>query len=82
MSRVVRSEAKRHPQNEPLYDIDAKTGATVEVFWADSVLARSFGLRGTGWCWWSCQRGCLPGQPIGPFGSSYRAYGDALGSFG
>jgi hypothetical protein len=80
MSRVVRSDPKQHPQFEPLYDIDANTGATIEVFYADRVLAKSFGIQGTGWCWWSCQRGCLPGQPIGPFGSSYRAYRDALDS--
>jgi hypothetical protein len=82
MSRVAHSEPKRRPQYEPLYDTDGKTGATIEVFYADRVLAKSFGIRGWGWFWWSCQRGCLPGQPIGPFGSSYLAYRDVLGSFG
>ena len=78
---VVRSDPQRRPAYEPLYDIDPRTGATIEIFWADRVLAGSFGMRGAGWVWWSCQRGSLPGQPIGPFGTSYLAYRDALGSF-
>jgi hypothetical protein len=62
---------------EPLYDIDPQTGASVEVFYADRVLAKSFG-RDSGWFWWSCQVGFLPGEPTGPFATSYAAYRDAL----
>jgi hypothetical protein len=78
MARAISSDPKQSPRFEPLYDSDDMTGTTLEVFYADRVLAKSFGIRGAGWCWWSCQSGRLPGQPIGPFGTSYRAYCDAL----
>jgi hypothetical protein len=79
MTRAAPSEPKRCAAFEPLYDIDPHTGATIEIFWADRVLAKSFGIRGAGWLWWSCPRGDVPGQPNGPFGTSYRAYQDAQG---
>jgi hypothetical protein len=68
----------RRPSYERLYDVDPGTGATIEVFYADHALAKSFGMQGAGWCWRVCQRGCLPGRAIGPFGTSYLAYRDAL----
>ena len=78
MSRVLRSEPKRHPQNEPLYDIDAKTGATIEVFYADRTL-ETFGRCGPGWFWWYRRHGFAPdGQRRGPFATSYAAYRDAI----
>lgn len=78
MARAVISDSKRRPQCEPLYDMDPQTGASVEVFFADRVLAESFG-RGTGWFWWTCQHGSLPdGLPTGPFATSYAAFRDAL----
>ena len=65
---------------EPLYDTHPHTGTTFEVFYADTVLALSFGLRSSGWCWWLCSPGDLPdGPPVGPFATSYAAYRDALG---
>jgi hypothetical protein len=74
MARAIISDPKRRTAYEPLYDIDPQTGASVEIFYADRVLAKSFG-RGPGWYCWSCQRGCLPdGSPTGPFGTSYTAY--------
>jgi hypothetical protein len=74
MDRVASSHVDRRAANEPLYDVDPRTGAAVEVFYADDVLAKSFGTH-TGWFWWSCRRGFLPdGQPTGPFGTSYAAY--------
>jgi hypothetical protein len=74
VARAVISDPKRRPLYEPLYDTNPRTGASVEVFCADRVLAESFG-RGTGWFWWSCQCGFLPdGEPTGPFGTSYAAY--------
>jgi hypothetical protein len=79
MARAVISDPKRRPAFEPLYDIDPRTGASIEVFYADRVLAKSFGTGGAGWCWWACQPGCLPdGPPIGPFPTSYAAYRDAV----
>lgn len=78
MSRAVTSDPKRRP-NKPLYDIEPHTGGCIEVFYADGVLARSFGMQGPGWCWWTCQPGCLPGPASSTFATSYRAYRDALG---
>jgi hypothetical protein len=80
VARAVISDPKRRAAFEPLYDIDPRSGASIEVFYADRVLAKSFGTGGAGWCWWACQPGCLPdGPPIGPFATSYAAYRDALG---
>ena len=79
MARAVTSHApERCSKYEPLYEIDPHTGACIEVFYADGVLAKSFGIRGTGWCWWTCEPGCLPGPVSGPFSTSYRAYRNAL----
>jgi hypothetical protein len=83
VARAIVSKMNRRPAYEPLYERDPQTGATIEVFFADRVLAESFGAHGAGWCWWTCKPGCLPdGPPIGPFGSSYAAYRDALGGIG
>jgi hypothetical protein len=65
---------------EPLYDVDPNSGDSVEVFYADDVLAKSFGTR-PGWFWWRCRRGSLPdGLVTGPFPTSYAAYRDTPGS--
>ncbi len=72
------SDPKRRAAFEPLYDIDPRTGASIEVFYADTVLAKSFDRR-SGWFWWTCQSGFLPeSEPTGPFATSYRAYRDVL----
>jgi hypothetical protein len=82
VARAVISDPKRHTAYEPLYEIDPHTGANVEIFYADRALAKSFGAPDAGWFWWTCQSGSLPdSNPIGPFPTSYSAYGDALGSF-
>jgi len=74
---VISSDPERRAAFEPLYDRDPRTGATIEVFYADRALAASFGSR-AGWFWWTCHTGCLPDcEPRGPFPSSYRAYRDA-----
>jgi|SRR5579862_11602 len=76
---TITPKSEAHPQHEPLYDVDPKTGDTVEIFYADSVLAKSFGTR-PGWHWWSCRRGSLPdGRVRGPFPTSYAAYRNVLG---
>jgi hypothetical protein len=76
---VLTSQKAPRPQHEPLYDIDPWTGATIEVFWADRVLAQSFGASGPGWFWWTCYPGCLPKcPPAGPFPTSFRAYRSAM----
>jgi hypothetical protein len=73
------SQNASRPRYESIYDRDLRTGATIEVFFADRVLAQSFGASAAGWFWWSCQPGCLPVElPTGPFATSYRAYRDAM----
>jgi hypothetical protein len=74
MARAVICDPKRRAIHEPLYDVDQRTGASVEVFYADRVLAQSFGASGPGWFWWTWQRGCSPDDvPTGPFANSYLA---------
>ena len=76
MAKALMSKSARRDPHEPLYDADPRTGAAIEVFYADDVLAKSFGTR-PGWFWWSCRRGFLPdGLPTGPFATSYAAYRD------
>jgi hypothetical protein len=75
---VITAQPERRAAYEPLYDIDPHTGASIEIFHADGVLAASFGRR-AGWYWWSCLPGCLPHTaPHGPFATSYGAFRDAL----
>ena len=45
--------------HEPLYDVDPRTGASIEVFYADRAL-ETFGRCGAGWFWCSRQRGFAP----------------------
>jgi hypothetical protein len=79
MAKLATS-SERRVADEPLYDVDPRTGDTVEIFYADDVLATSFGTR-PGWHWWSCRRGFLPeGLVTGPFQTSYAAYRDTPGS--
>lgn len=55
------------------------TGLIIEVFYCDPFLAKSFDAPNPGWFWWTCRHGCLPQvPPRGPFGTSYRAYCDAM----
>jgi hypothetical protein len=76
----VISNPRRRGRHEPLYDIDPRTGASIEVFYADRAL-ETFGRGGAGWFWWSRQRGFAPnGAPTGPFATSYAAYRHALGT--
>ena len=64
--------------HEPLYDIDPRTGTSIEVFFADRAL-ETFGRCGAGWFWWPRRRGCSPdGSPTGPFATSYAAYRHAM----
>jgi hypothetical protein len=76
MARAGALELERRAAYEPLYEIDPRTGASIEIFYADQVLAASFGAR-PGWFWWTCHQHCLPDDlPKGPFATSYMAYGD------
>jgi hypothetical protein len=51
--------------HEPLYDIDPRTGAAVEIFYADRAL-ETFGKCGEGWFWCSRRRGFSPDGPATP----------------
>ena len=84
MARAVISDRdQRRAAFEPLYDICPRTGATIEVFFADRVLALSVGASGAGWFWWSCQPDRLPNcPPAGPFLTSYAAYRQAFNEYG
>jgi hypothetical protein len=65
-------------QHAPFYDIDPRTGASIEVFYADRAL-ETFGRCGAGWFWWPRRRGFSPvGLPTGPFATSYSAYRHAM----
>jgi hypothetical protein len=78
VARAVISDPKRRTAFEPIYECDPNIGVSLEVFFADHVLAKSFGAN-SGWFWWRCKSGCLPDMPpTGPFGSRYTAYRDAL----
>jgi hypothetical protein len=64
---ILTTQAGRRATWEPLYDTDPHTGATLEVFCADQVLAGSFGVQRAGWIWWT-----LPiTPPTGLFATSY-----------
>src|SRR4051794_3628579 len=68
----------RAPGQEPLFDIDPRTGASIEVFYTDRAL-ETFGRCGAGWFWCHRRRGYpAMGQAVGPFATSYAAYRDAL----
>jgi hypothetical protein len=79
---VVNSNPERRPACEPLYDLHPQTGETLEVFFVDRTLARSFGTGSVGFWWWTCRPGGLPSEPHGPFATSYLAYRDAMGGAG
>jgi hypothetical protein len=74
----VISNPRQHGRLEPLYDIDPRTGARIEVFYADRTL-ETFGRCGAGWFWWLRRRGCSPDSwSTGPFATSYAAYRHAM----
>jgi hypothetical protein len=74
------SNPRQGARYEPLYDIDPRTGASIEVFYADRAL-ETFGRVGAGWFYWARRRGFSPDSPaIGPFATSYAAYRNALGT--
>jgi hypothetical protein len=70
----------RTPTHEPLFDINPRTGAIIEVFYADRTL-ETFGRGGAGWFWWARRRGYSPVGPVsGPFATRYAAYRHAMTS--
>jgi hypothetical protein len=60
-----------------LYEIDPRTGATVEIFYADRAVAQSFGGSAAGWYWRYRLTDRSPGAASGPFLVCLDAYRDA-----
>ncbi len=78
MAQPMATDLERRAAFEPLYDIHPRTGATIEVFWADRTV-ETFGRSGAGWYWCARRRGLAPSSPqTGPFATSYAAYRHAL----
>jgi hypothetical protein len=77
---MVPTSCPGRARREPFYDINPRTGVSIEVFYSDRTL-ETFGRGGAGWFWWERQRGFAPdGSPTGPFATSYSAYRHALGT--
>jgi len=72
---LLACSAERESRRCALYEIDPRTGATIEIFYADALAARSFGARGAGWYW--RERGS-PNVASGPFVVCLDAYRNAL----
>ena len=51
--------AQQHARHEPLYDINPRTGVSIEVFFSDRTM-ETFGRVGAGWFWWPRRRGFSP----------------------
>jgi hypothetical protein len=80
VAQPIATDPKRRAALEPLYDIDPRTGASIEVFYADRTL-ETFGWCAAGWFWWYRRRGFSPeGPATGPFSTGYAAYRHALGT--
>jgi hypothetical protein len=72
------SNPRQSARHEPLFDIHPRTGASIEVFYADRAL-ETFGRYGPGWFWWFRGPGFAPdGSRNGPFATSYAAYRHAM----
>jgi hypothetical protein len=52
----VTSNPRQRVAQEPLFDVDPRTGISIEVFYADRAL-ETFGRCGAGWFWWSRRQG-------------------------
>jgi hypothetical protein len=72
--------AQQRSRHDPIFDIHPRTGVSIEVFYADRAL-ETFARAGSGWFWWSRQRGFSPQTAAtGPFSTSYAAYRHAMKS--
>ena len=54
MARVATSVGMLRGSHEPLYDVNPRTADSIEIFYADEVLAKPFGMR-VGYFWWRCR---------------------------
>ena len=58
--------------HEPLFDIDPRTGISIEVFFADRTM-ETFGRCGAGWFWW-CAPARLLARQAGRLGRLLQRY--------
>jgi hypothetical protein len=80
LAQTNTSNPRQRGRREPLYDINPRTGVSIEVFFSDRTL-ETFGRCGAGWFWWPRRLGFSPeGPATGPFATSYAAYRHALGT--
>ena len=78
MGSHIASNLKPCARHEPLFDVHPRTGASIEVFYADRDL-ETFGRCGSGWFWWPRWPGFAPTcAATGPFPTSYAAYRHAM----
>ena len=76
--QALRAGLGQHAGREPLFEIHPRTGATIEVFYADRTM-ETFGRSGAGWFWCPRERGYAPSGPArGPFATRYGAYRHAM----
>jgi hypothetical protein len=71
------STDRRSQRYEPIFDVDAVTGVSIEVFWLTPLWKRSAGAVSVG-SGTSAGAGSRQGPAHGPFPTSYSAYRDAL----
>jgi hypothetical protein len=48
VARAIIATPAQRPSHDPLYEADPRTGDSIEIFYADKVLAKSLGGR-TSW---------------------------------
>jgi hypothetical protein len=75
---TLSSNDRRQQKYAPIFDVDAVTGVSIEVFYADRTL-ETFGRGGAGSFWWPRRRGFAP-EARGPFPTDYSAYRHAATS--
>ena len=80
MAALAPCNSRQGARSEPFFDVHPRTGASIEIFYADRAL-ETFGRYGAGWFWHCRRRGFSPAGPAtGPFSTNYAAYRHALGT--
>src|ERR1700730_5742029 len=72
------SSLRQRARRVSFFDVDPRTGVSIEVFYADRTL-ETFGRSGAGWFYWARLCGLAPSSPpTGPFATSYAPYRHAM----
>ncbi len=66
MAIAISSRPARRAQCA-FYDVDPRSGETIEIFYADALVAQSFGAHAAGWYWRYRQPDLSVDVPVGPF---------------